>query len=36
MNLAGGMPADRIAFADVESVKGTKTGQVLDTRMFRK
>ena len=36
MDLAGGMPADEVALAYVESVEGTKTGQVLDTRMFRK
>ena len=36
MDLAGGMPADRVAFACVESVEGMRTGQVLDTRMFRK
>ena len=33
--LTGGMPADQVALAYVESVEGTRTGQVLDTRMFR-
>ncbi|MEX5213445.1 MAG: short chain dehydrogenase [Nitrospiraceae bacterium] len=36
MDLAGGMPADEVALAYVESVEGTKTGQVLNTRMFRR
>lgn len=36
MDLAGGMPADEVALAYVESVEGTRTGQVLDTRTYRK
>ena len=36
MNLTGGMPADQVALAYLESVEGKRNGDVIDTRSFAK